>query len=76
MRLEDFQVRAGYSRAQVFTVIEVMKYTEAQAYDLVDFMDAEGEHPDWSEYSNAQFRRHFREVEAWKKELQETGLKS
>jgi hypothetical protein len=70
MRLEDLQVAAGYSRAQVFTIMEVMLYTEAQAYALVDFMDAEGDHPDWSEYSTAQFRRHFREVEAWKKETE------
>jgi len=69
MKLEEFQVKAGYSRLQVFTVMELMKYTEERAYALVDFMDSEGEHPDWSEYSTAELRRHFREVVAYEAEL-------
>ena len=69
MKLEEFQVRAGYSRLQVFTVMELMKYTEERAYALVDFMDSEGEHPDWSEYTTAELRRHLRGVAKYQVEL-------
>jgi len=69
MTLEEFQVKAGYSRAAVFTVIELMKYTEEEAYALMDFMSSEGNQPHWGNSTTAELRRHFKEAVAWRAEL-------
>lgn len=47
------------SKYQMKTIREVMNFSEEQAEHLMSLMDSTGDHPDWSEFSTAQFRRHF-----------------
>lgn len=47
------------SKYQRQIIREVMGFSDEQAEHLMNLMDATGDHPDWSEFSNAQFRRHF-----------------
>jgi len=47
------------SKYQLKTIREVMGCSDEQAHTLMNLMDATGDHPDWSEFSTEQFRRHF-----------------
>lgn len=50
------------SKYQVTTIQEVMGFTAEQAEQLIQVMDANNDHPDWSEFSDRQFRSHFKSV--------------
>lgn len=50
------------SKYQLKTIQEVMGFTPDEAEHLVELMNANNDHPDWSEFSNSQFRSHFKSV--------------
>lgn len=50
------------SKFQLKTIQEVMGFNVEQAENLMNLMDQTGDYPDWSEYSNSQFRKHFKSV--------------
>ena len=50
------------SKYQFNTIQKVMGLTPEEAERLVQLMDANNDHPDWSEYSDSQFRSHFKSV--------------
>jgi hypothetical protein len=47
------------SKYQIITIQQVMGFTAEQAQDLIQVMDATGDHPDWSEATDRQLRNHF-----------------
>lgn len=49
----------GYSKSQVDAVKTAIKVSEADAKAIIDYMDDNGFHPDWSEASWAQLKKHF-----------------
>lgn len=52
------------SKYQIITIQKVMGFTAEQAEHLVQVMDMNNDHPDWSEFSDRQFRNHFKSVSA------------
>jgi hypothetical protein len=50
------------SKFQLQTIQEVLGFDIKQAENLIQLMDTTGDHPDWSEFSNTQFRKHFKMV--------------
>lgn len=50
------------SKFQLQTIQEVLGFDTKQAENLIELMDTTGDHPDWSEFSTTQFRKHFRMV--------------
>lgn len=50
------------SKYQLNTIQKVMGFTPDEAERLVQLMDANNDHPDWSEFSDRQFRWHFKSV--------------
>jgi hypothetical protein len=50
------------SKFQLQTIQEVLGFDTKQAENLIELMDTTGDHPDWSEFSNTQFRKHFKMV--------------
>lgn len=50
------------SKFQLKTIQEVLGCDIKQAEELMELMDQTGDYPDWSEYSNKQFRNHFKDV--------------
>lgn len=48
-----------YSRFQIETVCEVAKVCNKTAERIIDYMDATGQHPDWSEFDDDQFDQWF-----------------
>lgn len=53
----------GYSKSQLNAVMTALKNTsEENAKAIIDYMDDNGFHPDWSEASWAQLRKHFNMV--------------
>jgi len=47
------------NKFQLETIQEVLGFNVKQAEDLMELMDTTGDHPDWSEFSDTQFRNHF-----------------
>lgn len=56
------QRRQTMSKFQLKTIQEVLGCDIKQAEELMELMDQTGDYPDWSEYSNKQFRNHFKDV--------------
>ena len=54
----------GYSKHQVESVQTAMKVSETDAKAIIDYMDDCGFHPDWSEASWSQLRKHFKQVQS------------
>jgi len=50
------------SKFQIGVIQEVLGFDVQQAENLMELMDSTGDHPDWSEFSDAQFRKHFKMV--------------
>ena len=50
------------NKFQLQTIQEVLGFNVKQAENLIQRMDRTGEHPDWSEFSDTQFRKHFKMV--------------
>ena len=50
------------SKYQVNAIADIMKFTIEEAEQLLEVMDATNDHPDWSESSNNQLRKHFKSV--------------
>jgi len=50
------------SKFQVRVIQEVLGFDIKQAENLMQLMDATGDHPDWSEFTDQQFRKHFKSV--------------
>jgi hypothetical protein len=50
------------NKFQLETIQEVLGFNVKQAEDLMELMDTTGDHPDWSEFSDTQFRNHFKMV--------------
>ncbi len=50
------------SKYQINTIQEVLGFSVEQAEELLETMDTTGDHPDWSEFSDKQFRSHFKMV--------------
>lgn len=55
-------MQRGYSKSQVEAVKTAMKASDEDAKAIIDYMDDNGFHPDWSEASWAQLRKHFNMV--------------
>ena len=50
------------SKFQVETIQQVLGCDTKQAEELIQLMDETGDYPDWSEFSNRQFKSHFKMV--------------
>jgi hypothetical protein len=50
------------SKFQITTIQKVMGFTPEQAEILIRLMDLTSDHPDWSEASDTELRRHFKMV--------------
>jgi hypothetical protein len=50
------------SKYQLKTVQQIMGLNAEQAENLINLMDKTNDHPDWSEYSDSQFRKHFKSI--------------
>ena len=50
------------SKYQKKTIMEVMSYTEAQAEALLEVMNKNNDHPDWSEYDELDFYLFFKMI--------------
>jgi len=50
------------SKFQVETIQQVLGCDIKQAEELIQLMDETGDYPDWSEFSNRQFKSHFKMV--------------
>jgi hypothetical protein len=56
-------MQRSYSKHQVESVQKAINASEADAKTIIDYMDDHGFHPDWSEASWAQLRKHFNMVQ-------------
>ena len=56
------QRRHTMSNYQLETIQIVMGFNDVQAENLIKLMDETGDHPDWSEASDIQYRKHFKMV--------------
>lgn len=54
----------GYSKHQVESVQTAMNVSDADAKAIIDYMDDNCFHPDWSEASWSQLRKHFKQVQS------------
>lgn len=52
-------MQRSYSKYQVETVQKAINVSECDAKAIIDYMDDNGFHPDWSEASWTQLKAHF-----------------
>lgn len=48
-----------YSKSELASVQKAIKVSEQDAKAIIDYMDDNGFHPDWSEASWNQLKKHF-----------------
>lgn len=56
-------MQRSYSKYQVESVQKAINASEADAKAIIDYMDDNGFHPDWSGASWSELRKHFNTVQ-------------